>query len=112
MIKYLLTILLLLAACEESVPKGRIRFKNDSQDREFNVVNVSAGGVVMSLHPGESVLLPARTTSIAVSRQYKDYTRRYQVSCPPNLPKGITMKLIDVHLNRIAGGCRTTFASR
>lgn len=110
--RYLLILLFAVTACEESVPKGRIRFKNDSQDREFNVVNVSAGGVVMSLKPGESVLLPARITSIGVSRQYRDYTRRYQVSCPSNLSKGITMKLIDVHLNRIAGGCRTTFASR
>lgn len=107
----LLLLLLAFVACEESVPDGRIRFKNDSQDSEFNVVDVSAGGAVVSLKPGESILLPPRTSSISVSRQYRDYVRRYQVSCPYNLKKGITMKLIDVHLNRIAGGCTTTFAS-
>ena len=112
--KLLSYILLTLAlqACEPSVPDGLIRVKNDSGDSEYNVVEVLGGGAFYSLKPGEAHLLPRGTSSISFSRQYKNYTRRYQVSCPSDLTKGITIKLIDVHLNRMPGGCETTSASK
>lgn len=107
----MLLLIALLIGCEEGVPDGRIRVKNDSQDKSFNVVVVAAGGVSHTLNPKESALLPRGATFISFSRAYKDYTRRYSVTCPSNLKSGITIKLIDVHLNRMPGGCVTTSAS-
>ena len=104
-------ILAALTQCDPSVPPGRIQIKNDSQDSEYNVVQISGGGSSFSLKPGEYHLLPQGTTSISFSRAYKDYVRRYQVSCPGDLTDGITIKLIDVHLNRIAGGCKTVYSN-
>jgi hypothetical protein len=103
-----------LSGCEKAAPKGRIRVKNDSRDSTYNVVNVSGGGAAYRLEPGESAIMPKGTTTLYWSRAYKDYTRSYQVSCPRLSDKdsGITMKMIDVHLNRIAGGCSTTYASK
>jgi hypothetical protein len=102
----------LLAGCfGEDVPDGRILMKNDSRDREYNVIVVSAGGATRSLKPNEKFLLPAGTRSFSVSRQYKEYTRRYSVSCPAFSGAGIVVKTIDIHLNRIQGGCKTTWAS-
>jgi hypothetical protein len=86
--------------------------KNDSQDRDFNVVQVSGGGRSYALRPGEFALLPGGTRAITFSRQYRDHTKTYQVECPSRLTRGITIKLIDVHLDRIAGGCRTVSSSR
>lgn len=101
----------LFAGCDPSVPKGRILVKNDSRDSEYNVVEVSGGGAYASLKPGETKLMPSGTTSLSFSRRYKDHTRSYSVSCP-SIGKGIVIKLIDVHLNRIAGGCKTTSATK
>jgi hypothetical protein len=102
----------LILGCSDSVPTGRILVRNDSRDSEYNVIRVSGGGAAFSLSPGESRLLPSRTGSFTVSRQYKDYVRRYSVSCPRSLEAGIVVKLIDIHLNRISGGCTTTSASK
>lgn len=100
-------LLLFLGSCEKPVPPGRILVLNTSLDKEFNTVSVSGGGMFKNLKPGDSVLLPKGTTSISFSRRYKDYTRNYQVQCPATQPTGIRIKLIDVHMNRIAGGCKT-----
>lgn len=97
-----------LSGCEEPVPDGRIRVQNDSMDSSYNIVHVSGGGVSTDLSPTESVLLARGTTNFSMSRRYKDHTNWYQVQCPRTLGKGITIKMIDVHLNRIAGGCETT----
>ena len=105
-------ILAVLSACEPSVPNGKIRIKNDSQDSTYNTLSVSGGGVSCSLSPGEACFLPKGTRNIGFSRQYSDYTRYYQVSCPPLAGSGITIKLIDVHLNRMSGGCQTTSATK
>ncbi|MFO0417443.1 MAG: hypothetical protein ACK5Y6_09160 [Pseudomonadota bacterium] len=109
-----LAILLLAAlACSgEKPPPGHILVKNDSQDSAYNVISVSGGGRFASLRPGERVILPANTKSFSVQRRYKDYTRSYSVSCPPLNGKGIVIKLIDIHVNRIAGGCVTTSANK
>lgn len=101
-----------LCACEARVPEGRIMIKNDSQDSEYNVVKVSGAGRSASLKPGDSVLLPKGVRNIYFSRAYKEYTRRYEVSCPAELTQGILIKLIDVHLNRMPGGCQTVGASK
>ena len=98
--------------CEPAVPDGRIRIRNDFQDREYNILEVSGGGARFSLSPGEFHLLPGGTRRITFSRRYRDHTKRYEVTCPPVKGAGITIKLIDVHLNRIAGGCVTTNATQ
>jgi hypothetical protein len=106
-------LLILLSGClNPSVPKGRILVKNDSQDREYNVISVSASGMVKSLKPGEFFVLPAQTRNFSVSRRYKDYTRSYSVSCPPVKGRGLFIKTIDIHLDKIAGGCKLLSASR
>lgn len=104
----------LLLSCDvfDPVPEGRIRIKNDSQDREYNLLNVYAGGVSFTLKPGEAKLIPAQTSSISFRREYKEYTRSYEVQCPPINGSGITIKLLDVHLNRISGGCKTVSADK
>lgn len=102
-----------LSGCEKAPPNGRIRIRNDIQDSSYNSIAVSGGGASVRLKPGEAILLPRGTTSMFWSRAYKDYTRTYTVQCPHLSEKssGITIKMIDVHLNRIAGGCVTTSAS-
>jgi hypothetical protein len=104
---------LILAGCMgESVPDGRILIKNDSRDREYNILKVSGGGANLTLAPGQTGLLPKGTQSISFSRQYSDHVKRYRVQCPKTLKSGIVIKLINVHVNRIAGGCTTVSASR
>lgn len=101
-------ILLMLNACSgESVPDGQIMVKNDSMDSDYNVIKVSGGGRSYTLSPHENAILPKGTTSIRLSRKYSDHTREYVVECPARLEKGIRIKMIDVHVNRIAGGCET-----
>jgi hypothetical protein len=103
---------LIVGCSREKAPPGRIVVKNDSQDRSYNVITVSGGGLFASLKPGERTTLPAGTRTFSVQRQYKEYVRSYSVSCPELGDKGIFVKLIDIHVNRIAGGCKTTSASK
>lgn len=86
--------------------------KNDSQDSEYNMITVSGGGASASLKPGERMVLPPSTRNFSVQRRYKDYTRSYTVECPTPGKRGTFIKLIDIHVNRIAGGCKTTSASK
>ena len=102
----------LLFGCDPSVPAGVIRVKNDSRDREYNVVQVAGGGKRCTLEPGDSCLLPKGTRSLVLSRRYKEFTRSYSIQCPALTGSGITVKMIDAHLNRLAGGCKTVSASR
>lgn len=108
----LLTVL--SVGCEsERVPGGAITIRNDIMDEEYNVVvidQVSAKSGVTpfrkSLSPGDEISLPYKgVTNLRFSRKYKDFTRIYVVECPADMDKRITMKLIDVHLNRLSGGC-------
>lgn len=110
----LITILLILSACESRPPDGRIRVKNDSQDSSYNVIQVTGGGAYAKLKPGAATLMPAGTTTITLSRAYKEYTRTYRVSCPAlkKSDRGITVKMIDAHLNRLQGGCSTVYADK
>ncbi len=104
--------LLLVVGCESPPPDGYIRVKNDSQDSTYNILEVSGGGGGASLKPGESTLMPKGTTILYFSRGYADHTKRYTVSCPEKLSSGVTLKLIDVYLNRMQGGCVLTSASK
>ena len=108
----LVALCLALGCSKDTPPPGRILVKNDSQDSEYNVITVSGGGAFTSLKPGERFPLPTGTKSFSVSRRYKDYTRSYSVECPPVGKKGVFVKLIDIHVNRIAGGCKTVSASK
>jgi len=102
-----------LSACgSDRPPDDRITVKNDSQDSSYNVITVSGGGKFASLKPGEKLVLPAGTKNFSVERRYKDYTRSYSVACPPIKGRGILVKLIDIHVNRIAGGCETVRAAK
>jgi len=101
-----------LGCSKDAPPPGRILVKNDSQDREYNVISVLGGGAYAVLKPGERFVLPEGTRTFTAQRKYKDYTRRYTVACPPLGNKGITVKMIDMHTNRMPGGCQTVYASK
>jgi hypothetical protein len=109
---YLLFLASFVGCQGDSPPDGRIMVKNDSQDRSYNTITVSGGGAFGALKPGEELILPVGTKTFSVERRYRDYTRSYSVSCPPLSGRGILVKLIDIHVNRIAGGCKTTHASK
>lgn len=117
-IRLLLILSFTLLACqlcgctEEGVPEGRIRVKNEIMDREYNTIQVYASGASYSLAPGEKALLPKGSTQITFYRAYRNYSREYVVQCPAELKKGISMKLIDVHMNRLPGGCQTVSAQK
>jgi hypothetical protein len=86
--------------------------KNDTRDSEYNKINVSGSGIDKSLKPGENVILPSSTYSFTVSRRFKDFTRSYDVECPEVKGAGIRIRMIDIHVNRIAGGCKTVNATK
>jgi hypothetical protein len=103
----LILILTLTSCSNETAPPGRILVLNTSQDKSYNIVEVYAEGRSFTLKPGDKALLPKGVTTINFSRDYQDHTKRYTVKCPANPERGISMKLLDVHLNRISGGCKT-----
>lgn len=107
-----LAIFFVLGCADEKPPAGRILVKNDSQDREYNVMSVLGGGAYSILKPGERFVLPAGTRTFTAQRKYKEYTRRYTVACPPLTGAGITVKMIDMHTNRMPAGCKTVSASK
>ena len=107
-----LLVLGALGCLGDNVPEGQILVKNDSQDREFNVIAVYGNGAYKVLKPGERFLLPADTRSFTASRRYATYTRRYSVACPKIEGQGIVIKMIDMHTNRMPAGCKTVSASK
>ena len=109
---FCLGVSLAVGCSEEAPPPGRILVKNDSQDREFNVISVLGGGGYAILKPGERFVLPEGTRTFTAQRKYKEYTRRYTVACPPLGSNGITVKMIDMHTNRMPAGCKTVSASK
>ncbi len=113
-LNYCVCLLLFLTGCEPAPPDGRIRVKNDIQDSEYNTIKVMGGGAYKTLKPRESMILPAGTTTITMSRAYKDHTRTYRVQCPSmkKTDSGFTVKMIDAHLNRLSGGCKTVYADK
>jgi hypothetical protein len=107
-----LTILGVVGCLGDRVPNGQILVKNDSQDREFNVIAVYGNGAYGVLKPGERMLLPPNTRSFSASRRYATFTRRYSVACPKIEGQGIVIKMIDMHTNRMPAGCKTVSASK
>lgn len=104
---------IILSSCDAfvSVPRGRIRVKNDLSGSEYSSYSVSGGGASYFLRAGESAILPARTYGFSISYQARDGNRSYRVQCPTNSKLGITVRLIDVHTDRISGGCSTVGGS-
>jgi hypothetical protein len=105
-------LLIFLSACrlDSSVPPGRIRIKNDFWGKEDSTIQVSGGGASYTLESGQSVLLPRGTSDITFSYTSKAKgTRQWGVRCPSRLEDGISIKLIDVTMGRIAGGCEKTW---
>jgi hypothetical protein len=107
----------LLSGCfAPQIEGGEITIKNDIQDRSYNVVQVSHVATArgrksyrVSLNPGQHVVIPYKhIRSLRFTRRYKDHAKVYEVTCPKGFDRQITMKLIDVHTNRIAGGCKLT----
>ena len=105
---------LIIAGCsqEEPVPYGQVRVKNDFHGDEYTTVVVSAAGRSYTMEPGDRVLLPQGVTTISFKYKQKNYTRYYTVECPRDLGAGINMKLLEVHVNKLDGGCRTVSAEK
>lgn len=109
-----LLILLLVVACSrERIRGGEVTIRNDILDKEYNVIAVDqittlrgTSSKRLVLRPGEQQTLPFKQiTGLRFTRRYKDFSRVYLVECPSNLDRRVTIKLIDVHLNRVSGGC-------
>lgn len=102
--------LLFLAACAEEpdFPGAGITFKNDIQDASYNMIEVqgtSGSWVSARLRPSERLNIPGTAAmNFTFRRRYADHSKVYKVECPART-KRIRLKLIDVHLNRMAGGC-------
>ena len=103
-----------LSGCDvlSSVPAGRIQIKNNFWGKKNSSFTVSGGGMTRRLNAHEEILMPTGTTSMSFSYQGQDGPYQYKVQCPPRISKGITLKLIDVHSNRLPGGCETVWSSR
>jgi len=105
-------LVLLTLGCNSSSRSAELTVRNDIQDQEYNKIIIDqiyhSGGVALSkytLRPGEEIPLPFnKITHLQVSRQYQDHSNLYQVTCPAQ-KKGVLIKLIDIHLNRMPGGC-------
>ena len=106
---------LLLAACHNASSDGAMVIRNDIQDSECNQITIdevqtSAGKIAFRkiLSPGEEVAMPAKIIKrFTVTRNYKDLGKVYVVTCPAKA-EPILIKLIDIHLNRLPGGCILT----
>ena len=105
---------LLIAGCSEPyVEGGEIQIRNDLLDKEYNsfqIDSVVAKNGAMPfrkvLKPGEGVTLPFKgVRSLRVIRRYPDHSKVYVVQCPADFDRKVTMKLIDIHSNRLSGGC-------
>ena len=108
-------VLISFASCSDpEVPGGEVTVMNHILDRDYNSFTVdqlsTAQGPTayhVTLKPNQKATLPYKNIrSMRFSRQYKDYAMLYVVECPPGVNKKITIKLIDVHTNKLAGGCK------
>ncbi|MCB0325329.1 MAG: hypothetical protein KDD69_17220 [Bdellovibrionales bacterium] len=110
----LIGLLLGLSACgEPKTPGGEITIKNDILDKAYNAIRVDsvrtargASGYSKTLKPGDEVVLPFKQIrSLRFTRRYADHSMVYIVECPKAFDRRVTFKLIDVHTNRLSGGC-------
>lgn len=103
--------------CNSPSRSAELTVRNDIQDREFNKIVVNqihySRGIALNkftLSPGDEVNLPYNKISrFQVTREYSDHSNIYEVTCPIE-KKGVLIKLIDIHLNRMPAGCRLTKA--
>jgi len=113
---YILTtfaIFFLTSCTGEKIAGGKITIRNDILDKSYNtfivdqiISNKGAAGFSKVFKPGEEFSLPVKNLlKMRFRRQYEDHTKVYLVSCPQDMDEAITLKLIDVHSNRMAGGC-------
>lgn len=111
-----LVVFLALTSCdsEPDFPGVGITIKNDIRDASYNVIQIQSSGAVTtsgSLKPGQRMNVPGSgALKFTFSRKYSDHTKVYKVECPAR-SKRSRLKLIDVHLNRMAGGCKLIFYS-
>lgn len=110
----LFTLLLTLSACGgEKVKGGQIVIRNDILDKKYNSFTVDrvltargATGFRKTLKPGDEEVLPFKSIrSLRFVRRYADHSKVYIVSCPKGFDTKVQFKLIDVHTNRLGGGC-------
>lgn len=101
-----LTASMLFWACESEVPGGEITVRN-SLGGPYSTLYVSGGGSRYKLESQDYAVLSQGTREIRF--EYFDGKQKhlYRVVCPKTLNERITIKLIDVHVNRIAGGCQS-----
>lgn len=103
---------ILFGSCERGAGNAEVTIRNDIQDSEYNSITIDkitgssgSSGFSKTLNPGDEVPVPVKgLTSVRFTREYADYARVYVVRCPAKKPP-IVLKLIDVHLNRLPGGC-------
>ncbi len=112
-ISFFLIFLILISCSGEKIVGGKIVIRNDILDKTYNTFIVDQiiskqGSVPYSrvFKPEEELALPVKNLlKMRFRRKYDDHTKVYLVSCPQDMDQAITIKLIDVHLNRMAGGC-------
>ncbi|MDC0357563.1 hypothetical protein OAO01_02015 [Oligoflexia bacterium] len=106
----ILCLLLFSASCDNlQAPDGQIVIKNNILDKKYNVISIRSTGaksVRASIKPGEHKVLPKGVREIRFSIKYADHSKVYLIQCPRVLKEGAIIKLIDVHSNRIGGGCK------
>jgi hypothetical protein len=111
---HIVFLLFLFSSCtSEKIPGGRVIVGNDILDKEFNsffidqiITSRGMMGVRKKLAPGEEYVIPyPGIRKIRFVRAYADHSKVYQVTCPSTLDTEVTLKLIDVHTNRLGGGC-------
>lgn len=114
---FLLLVAVCLAACgDPEVPGGEITIQNHILDKHYNsfVIDrvITKRGMTAfrkTLKPNEQIVLPYKgISSMRFTRKYEDHSRVYVVHCPSDFNKKVMMKLIDVHTNRLRGGCKLT----
>ena len=102
------------AGCRtEKIPGGRLVIRNDILDKQFNTFTIDElltssgrGDFRKTLRPGDEITVPQKhVLSLRFTRRYEDHSKVYIVRCPEELDEEVRMKLIDVHLNRLSGGC-------
>jgi hypothetical protein len=104
-----------LVACNgDRSSKGNLVIRNDILDKKFNsfvidkvVTTRGRKSFRRTIDPTEEIALPYKSVvSFRLTREYEDIDRIYHVKCPANIERRTVIKLIDVHTNRIRGGCR------
>lgn len=103
----------IISCSEAKVDGGEVVIRNDILDKDYNQIQVDriitsrgASGYRKVLKPGDEVRLPFKhIRSLRFTRRYADHSKVYIVACPKDFDRRVTFKLIDVHTNRLAGGC-------